>query len=501
VPSAIYVTVVIIATAGLVYELIAAAAASYLLGDSITQFSTVIGGYLFAMGVGSFLSRYLRRGLAAWFVQVQILVGLAGGWSAALLFLAFAHTHSFRLILYALVGVIGMLVGLEIPLLLRLLRERLVLRELVAHVLSLDYLGALAASILFPLFLVPRLGLIRTAFVVGLANVAVGLWSTWIFRQEITVARFLRAAALVALFALGGGLAAAEQLTAWSEANLYADEVILARSSPYQRIVLTRAGDDVRLFLNGHLQFSSRDEYRYHEALIHPALAAHPDPRRVLVLGGGDGLGMREILKYPAVRSVRLVDLDPEMTRLFSTHTFLRTLNDGAFADPRVTVVNDDAFVWLDRQSDAFDIIVVDLPDPHSFSLGKLYTRSFYRALRRRLAPGGMAVVQATSPLFARRSFWCIVETIRSAGFTPNPYHVYVPAFGEWGFVLAAQQPYRPPERYPDGLRFLTVQGTPPLFDFPPDMARLPVEVNRLDNQILVQYYSEEWQRVFPSSY
>lgn len=495
---AVYATVIIIATAGLVYELIAAAAATYLLGDSLTQFSTVIGGYLFAMGVGSYLSRYLRRGLGAWFVQVQILVGLVGGWSAALLFLAFVHTLYFRVVLYGLVGVIGVLVGLEIPLLLRLLRERLVMRELVAHVLSLDYLGALAASILFPLFLVPRLGLIRTALLFGLANVSVGLWSTWIFRQEIVVARFLRAVAVAVMLVLAGGLIAAEQLTAWTEARLYADEIILARSSPYQRIVLTRGGDDVRLFLDGHLQFSSRDEYRYHEALVHPALAAHPAPRRVLVLGGGDGLAMREILRYPRVESVTLVDLDPEMTRLFSSHLLLQRLNGGAFRDGRVRVVNEDAFVWLDRQADVFDAVVIDLPDPHNFSLGKLYSRSFYRVLRSRLAAGGVAVVQATSPLFARRSFWCIVETVRSAGLTPHPYHVYVPAFGEWGFVLATMTPYQPPQRYPDGLKFLTAQGTPALFAFPPDMDRLPVEVNRLDNQILVQYYSEEWRRILP---
>jgi len=303
----------------------------------------------------------------------------------------------------------------------------------------------------------------------------------------------------VVMLVLAGGLVAAEQLSAWTEARLYADEIILARSSPYQRIVLTRGGDDVRLFLDGHLQFSSRDEYRYHEALVHPGLAAHPAPRRVVVLGGGDGLALREILRYPSVESVTLVDLDPEMTRLFSSHLLLQRLNGGAFGDRRVRVVNEDAFVWLERQAVLFDVIVIDLPDPHNFSLGKLYSRSFYRTLRSRLAPGGVAAIQATSPLFARRSFWCIVETVRSAGLEPHPYHVYVPAFGEWGFVLAATNPYQPPLRYPDGLKFLTVQGTAALFAFPPDMDRVPVEVNRLDNQILVQYYSEEWRRVFPS--
>ena len=493
---AIYVTVVVVATAGLVYELVAAAAASYLLGDSITQFSTVIGSYLFAMGVGSFLSRYVQRGLAARFVQIEVLVGLVGGWATALLFVAFAQTPHFRAVLYGLVGVTGVLVGLEIPLLLRLLRDRLVFRELVAQVLSLDYAGALAASLLFPLLLVPRLGLIRTSLLVGLANAAVGLWSTWIFRRELAAPGFLRAFAVAAVLVLGGGALAADRITTWSEDRLYADEIILARTSPYQRIVLTRGGDDLRLFLNGHLQFSSRDEYRYHEALVHPALATHPRPRRVLVLGGGDGLAVREILRYPAVEQVTLVDLDSEMTRLFTANPLLATVNAGALRDPRVRVVNADAFVWLADVGETFDVVIADFPDPHNFSLGKLYSRTFYRVLRARLAPGGLTALQATSPMFARRSFWCIVETVRSAGLTARPYHVYVPSFGEWGFVLAGDETWAPPHAYPAGLRFLTAEATPALFAFPPDMAAVPVEVNRLDNQILVHYYGAEWQRM-----
>jgi len=496
---AIYATVVVVATAGLIYELVAATAASYLLGDSITQFSTVIGAYLFAMGVGSFLSRYVRAGVAARFIEIEVLVGLVGGWGATVLFVAFAQTPHFRVVLYGVVGLTGVLVGLEIPLVLRLLRERLVFRELVARVLSLDYVGALAASILFPLLLVPRMGLIRTCLVTGFANVAVGLWSTWIFRHELARPGFLRAFALAAMLCLGAGVLGAERLTEWAEDRLYADEIILARSSPYQRIVLTRWGDDIRLFLNGHLQFSSRDEYRYHEALVHPALAAHPAPARVLVLGGGDGLAVREILRYPAVASVTLVDLDPEMTRLFATNPLLTELNARALLDPRVRVVNADAFVWLAEEPARFDVVIADFPDPHSFSLGKLYSRSFYRLLRARLAPGGLAAVQATSPMFARRAFWCIVETIRSAGFAAHPYHAYVPSFSEWGFVLLATGPYEPPAAYPRGLRFLTAEATPALFAFPPDMSPVPVDVNRLDNQVLVHYYGAEWQRIAPA--
>ncbi|HTO11042.1 MAG TPA: polyamine aminopropyltransferase, partial [Candidatus Binatia bacterium] len=251
-----------------------------------------------------------------------------------------------------------------------------------------------------------------------------------------------------------------------------------------------------RLVLNGNLQFAERDEYRYHEALVHPVLAAHPAPRRVLILGGGDGLAAREVLRYPAVASVTLVDLDGEMTRLFADNAMLRALNGGALADPRVRVINADAFVWLQAARETFDVAVVDFPDPHNFSLGKLYSRTFYRLLRSRLEPDGLAVVQATSPMFARRSFWCIAETVRSAGLAPRPYHVYVPSFGEWGFVLAAAAEWTPPRAYPPGLRFLTVEGTASLFAFPPDMDAVPVEVNRLDNQILVHYYGAEWQRI-----
>jgi spermidine synthase len=216
----------------------------------------------------------------------------------------------------------------------------------------------------------------------------------------------------------------------------------------------------------------------------------------VLVLGGGDGLAVREILKYAAVERVTLVDLDPEMTRLFADNPLLTAVNGRALSDPRVRIVNADAFVWLADSRDLFDVVIADFPDPHNFSLGKLYSRTFYRVLRNRLAPGGLLAQQATSPMFARRAFWCIVETVRSAGLAVRPYHAYVPSFGEWGFVLAGTDGWEPPRAYPPGLRFLTVEATPALFAFPPDMAAVPVEVNRLDNQVLVHYYGGDWQRM-----
>jgi spermidine synthase len=496
-PVALFLSVLLIAACGLIYELVASALASYLLGDSVTQFSTVIGTYLFAMGVGSHLSRFVGRGLVARFIAIELLVGLVGGFSSTLLFLAFAYTDAFRLVLYGLVGVIGILVGLEIPLLMRILRDRFDFKDVVANVLTFDYLGALGASLLFPIVLVPRLGLARSALLFGLVNAGVALWSTSLFRSMLPRRRELRAACVAVIALLAAGMAGADRITTMAEDGIYADEVVFARTTRYQRIVLTAWKDDLRLFLNSHLQFSSRDEYRYHEALVHPGLAARPVARHVLVLGGGDGLAVREVLKYPGVEQVTLVDLDAEMTRLFSTHPALTALNAGALTSPRVRVVNADAFVWLDRTEELFDFAVVDFPDPSSYSVGKLYTTAFYRLLARRLAPGGMMVVQSTSPLFARRSFWCIDHTVRSAGLRTFPYHLYVPSFGEWGYVLAGAGDYAPPERLPLGLRYLDAATVPDLFRFAADMRPdTTVEANRLDNQVLVRYYEQDWEAI-----
>lgn len=470
--------------------------ASYLLGDTVLQFSTVIGTYLFAMGIGSYLSRFVGRGLVARFIQVEALVGLIGGFSAAVLFASFTYVAAFRVLLYAAVLAIGTLVGLEIPLLIRILKDRLEFKDLVAQVLALDYLGALGASLLFPLLLMPKLGLLNTAFFFGLANVGVALWALGLFRDQLPARGGLRALCLFSAGALLSGIAFSSEIAAFAEGNLYADEVVLARSTPYQRIVLTRWKDDWRLYLNAHLQFSSKDEYRYHEALVHPGLSSLREPAEVLILGGGDGMAAREVLKDPRVRRVVLVDLDPEMTGLFARHEALRALNASSLTAGKVTVVNADAFAWIESHEDLFDFVVVDLPDPSTFSIGKLYTTTFYSRLRRRLKPGGLVAVQATSPLFARRSFWCVEATLREAGLRPVPYHAYVPSFGEWGFILGATAPYRVPERFPAGLRYLTPAVAKSLFDFPQDMARLAAVPNRLNNQILVQTYESEWEKI-----
>ncbi|MFZ5439299.1 MAG: polyamine aminopropyltransferase [Myxococcota bacterium] len=494
--SLLYFTVLVIATCGLIYELIVGTLASYLLGDSITQFSTVIGVYLFALGIGAWLSGFIDKGVPQRFVEIELAVALAGGISSPFLFATFASGASFRVALYGLVLVIGTLVGLEIPLLMRIMKEQLEFKDLVSRVLTFDYLGSLFASLLFPIVLVPKLGLVRTSLVFGLLNALVGLWSTWLLAPVLASVTRLRVKAVLVSVLLLVGIAMGDAMTSLFEEQLYNDEVVHAQSTPYQRIVVTRSHRGFSLFLNGNLQFSSVDEYRYHEALVHPAFQAATSRRRVLILGGGDGLAAREVLRYGAeLERVTLVDLDGAMTKLALEATELAELNGRSLADPKVRVINDDAMQWLTNTDEQFDVVIVDFPDPNNFSLGKLYTTRFYDLLRRHVADDGVAVIQSTSPLFARRSYWCIDTTLRAAGFQTRPFHVWVPSFGEWGYVLAGHGSLEPKHPLPEGLRFLSDDTLPTLFQFPKDMERVPAEVNRLNNQVLVHYYEEEWRR------
>lgn len=499
----LFLNVIIIATCGLIYELLAATVSSYVLGDSVTQFSLIIGVYLSAMGLGSYLSRFVEKNVAEKFIDIELAVAVVGGFSAPLLFLTFAYVSYFGIVLYTMVFIIGTLVGLEIPLLMRILKDELDFKELVSRVLALDYAGALVASLLFPIFLVPKLGLNRTSLLFGMLNAGVGIWATWLLEPLLAKRKLnlLRIKGFIIIVLLAIALIKADRLTTLAEDGLFTDNIVYAKSSPYQRIVVTKGKTGHALFLNGNLQFNSFDEYRYHEALVHPAFTAFAgEPKRVLVLGGGDGLALREILKYKSVESVQLVDLDPMMTGLSKAFPTLGELNHHSFDDPRVTVTNGDAFVWLDNNDlEPFDIAIVDFPDPNNFALGKLYSTRFYALLKKKLSPSAAVVIQCTSPLIARKSYWSIIKTLEASGFTVKPYQTTVPSFGLWGYALAKLEPFEAPKLPPAGieLKFLNENSFAAMFDFPKDMT-LPdeeIEINRLDNQALVRYYETEWRR------
>ncbi|MDX3231245.1 spermidine synthase [Streptomyces sp. ME19-01-6] len=495
-------TVFVCAACGLVYELELVALASYLMGDSVTQASVVLSVMVFAMGLGSLLAKRLRCRAAVGFGAVEAVLALVGGCSAMALYACFVWSGQSRAALVGFSLAIGVLIGAEVPLLMTLIQR--VRRQdaggAVADLFAADYVGALVGGLAFPFLLLPALGQLTGALVTGAVNaVAGGALVLWLFRRDLSArARWTLVVANVVVLAL---LAAAAALTpAFERAArraVYGPDIRVAVRTGVQEIVLTGGGADGRplsLFLDGRLRVSGRDEVRYHEALVHPAMAG--PHRRVLVLGGGDGLAVREVLRYGGVRSVTVVEIDAEVARLARTDPGLTALNAHAYRDPRVRVVTADAFDWLRRTGGgggaggpydssggpgapggsgdpggpgssrtpgspgAYDVVICDLPDPGITSSTKLYSQEFYGLVERALAPGGRLAVHAGTLSTRPRAYWTVEATLRSVGLRTVPYAVggRLPRSSggpdrapggaaatphDWGFVLAGRAPVR----------------------------------------------------------
>lgn len=496
----------LVSVSGLAYELVAGTMATYLIGQSVVQFSFAMGWFLASMGLGSYLSRFARENLLKKILYIQILIALFGGYSAAFLFFAFAYTDVLYPHFMLIALFVGTGVGFEIPIMLRLMGEVRILSLAVSDVFTFDYIGALLASMLFPLFLLPNLGLVRSSLFFGMLNLVsafliLNLEGHKKYKREILYL-------LLSFILLVLGFFYSEKLTRFIEDKLYQDPIVLTRDTPYQRIVLTKWRDDLRLFLDGNLQFSTRDEKRYHESLVHvPIFFLGKSPESVLVIGGGDGLAVRELLKYTSIRNITLLELDPEMIHLFSSNRNLTKINKNSLSSGKLQIVHEDAFTFLKQNRDEirYDLIITDLPDPNNHSLGKLYTVTFYNNLLKKLKSNGIFVTQSTSPLFAKDAFWCIKETIDFSGkkifpsWKTGAYHTYIPSFGEWGFVIGKENWDPNSGSFPEiETEFLTEEMIPTLFTFPKDM--LPSgssPINHLDSQVLVSLYSRAYHRLY----
>ena len=495
-------SVFVVAASGLVYELIAGAISSYLLGDAVTQFSLVIGVFLSAMGLGSYLTQFVKKDLLELFVKLELWIALVGGVSSLIIFATSAFLHqAFLPIFYALCATIGALVGAEIPLLIRILKdEEGDVEKALSNVLALDYVGALAGSIIFPFVVLPWIGISRASVVFGVLNLAVA----WIGLKMLPKARIKKLRPL--FFGVGVILATAfvssNQLVYFFEDMLYQDKIIYSKDTKYQRIIITRWKNDIRMYLNGHVQFSSIDEFRYHESLVHPAMSIMTEPpKEVLILGGGDGLVVRELLKYDSLKQIDLIDIDPTITELAMERPELRYLNEDSLFSDKVNIYHEDAMQFLEETEQFYDLVIIDLPDPNTEALSKLYSTAFYALVYRRLSIDGMMVTQSTSPYFARRAYWCIANTVETAfeeqisGGFMYPYHVNVPSFGEWGFVMGAKR-----EKDWSKLeisvptKFLSTERAQSLFVFGKDIDRIDVKPNLLLDPSLYRHYREGWQ-------
>ncbi|MCP4134445.1 MAG: polyamine aminopropyltransferase [bacterium] len=491
-------SVFILSLCGITYELVLGSLATYLLGNPVQQYSITIGFFLSSMGFGSYLSRFFLRDILRKFIILEVVLGLVGGLSILVLNYLFSFSATYYVLHIFFLVIIGTLVGLEIPLLTRILKKYGSLKEIISNVLTLDYMGGLAGSLLFPLLLFPFIGRLLTSIVIGVVNIGVAFFViSKIDYQKKSKADYLFP--IISILLLGTIAFNADTINNVLQKRLYYDDIVFTKRSKYQQIVLTRNGNDFRLYLDGSLQFSTFDEYRYHEMLVFPALALHPDkPKKVLILGGGDGIAVRELLKWDSVEQITLVELDPAIVDLAKSNSSFKYINADSLGNKKVNLIVGDAYIYLMENKSKFDIIIADFPDPHDETISKLYTVRFYRLIRRSLHDSGIFITQSTSPLFAREAFWCIHNTMKQVFNEVLPYHVYIPTFGDWGFNIATPANFEldSMKTMDSGVQFFSKNTFLQSLHFPGDSKRTVTETNTFNKPVLYNYYLKGWKNV-----
>ena len=482
----------------IIYELLRGSVSSYFLGDSIKQFSLVIGLTMTAMGLGTLISRLVKSNLIYWFILIEILLAVVGGLSVPALYFSYMCEPVYYPVMFVLIMLIGGLIGLEIPLLTRIMETYYDLRNNISNVLSLDYLGAFVATLAFPFLLLPLMGIFESSIFAGFLNLVVGIMNFYWFKDKITFKRRakLKVSAVLILLLLIGFFICSKSLMKYWENNIFDDKVIFSKQTKYQKLVMTRNKEDIRLFIDGNVQFSSVDEHRYHELLIHVPMSLAKHRENILVLGGGDGLAARELLKYKEVKNITVVDLDRDMTDLAKTNRIIKEQNQGSFLNPRVKIINSDAFKYIENSDKIFDIIIIDLPDPNNSSLARLYSREFYKLVKKKLAKQGLVVSQSTSPYFSPEAYWCVNETFKAAGYKYTyPYHVYVPSFGDWGFIMASDVKYDI-NNFKLGVetKYLDNETYKKAFVIEKDIKRNNIKFSTLDKPAILDYYLQGWR-------
>lgn len=486
---------------GVVAEYILSTLATYFLGDSIFQWIMTISLMLFSMGLGSRLSKHFEKDLLKTFLLLEFSLSVIVSFAPLLVYTASAYTQAIGVLIYSLAVLVGLLIGMEIPLVIRINDDYEKLRFNISNILENDYYGSLLGGVFFAFIGLPIFGLIYTPFILGFVNLSVSvvvLIFLWDLLKKSEQKSLVGAGSFI-LILLTAGTLVADDVIQYGEQRKYADKVIYAEQTKYQRIVITQWKNDYWLYLNGNQQLCTRDELMYHEPLVHPAMTLHPNPVNVLVMGGGDGCAVREILKYQKVEKITLVDLDPGMTKLGETHPILTELNQNSLHNPKVEVINADGYSFLQNHDDYYDVVIIDLPDPRSVELGRLYSHEFYKTCYRHMRPGGVIVTQAGSPYFATQAFACILETMKSAGFQTVPMHNQVITLGEWGWSLGVKQaPYKNVKKQLQSLQFdvptrwinneamaLITSFGKNIYPFQIDS----VQVNKIHEPVLYQYY------------
>lgn len=492
--------------AGIVAEYVLSTLATYFIGNSVFQWTMIVSLMLFCMGFGSRLSKRITKNLIQNFLFLELALSLLVAFSSVIVYTLAAVSSYYDIVIYLLSMLIGLLIGLEIPLVIRINKSYEDLKTNISSILEKDYYGSLLGGVFFAFIGLPILGLTYTPFVLGLVNFLVACIVLYRFKAKIDTSHLKRLYIILttSLLLIVIGMSFTTPIITWGEQKKYKDKVIFSEQTKYQKIVLTEWKDEHWLYLNGNLQFCSIDEEMYHEPLVHPIMQLHQNPQKVLVLGGGDGCAVRELLKYPSVEHIDLVDLDPKMTDLGKMNPELININEGSMSSSKLSIYNKDAYVHLEQDNRSFyDVIIIDLPDPRSVELGRLYSHEFYSLCHRKLRPNGLLITQAGSPYFATKAFNCIQLTMDSAGFTVLPMHNQIISMGEWGWVIGAKENGLTTTTLKqrlqhldfksvntkwintDAMQLLTSFGKNSFFNSTDNN----IEINKIHNPVLYQYY------------
>jgi spermidine synthase len=490
--------------AGIVAEYTLSTLATYFIGNSIFQWTMIVSLMLFCMGLGSRLSKLITKNLIQNFLILETTLSLIVAFSSVLVYTLASISEYYGIVIYSLSMIIGLLIGLEIPLVVRINKEYEDLKSNISSILEKDYYGSLMGGIFFAFIGLPMLGLAYTPFVLGIINFLVALVVFYRFKDKINKRSTVRLQAIlfVVFAALITGISFTEPIIQWGEQKKYKDKVVYSEQTEYQKIVLTEWKNEHWLYLNGNLQFCSIDEKMYHEPLVHPIMQLHPKPQRILILGGGDGCAVRELLKYASVEKIDMVDLDSKMTDLGRNHPVLIDINKGSMQSDKLEIFNKDAYIHLEQNnSDFYDIIIADLPDPRSIELGRLYSHEFYALCRRKLRPNGLIITQAGSPYFATKAYNCINKTIQSVGFKTVRLHNQVLSMGEWGWIIGAKSKDINAPQLKDKLqkidfknietKWINTEAMQLMTSFGKEFYKPTdsLEINKIHNPVLYQYY------------
>ncbi len=426
---------------GLTSEFILSTLASYFIGNVIVQWTVVLSIMLFAMGIGSRISRLVTKRILLTFLFIEFSLSLLISFSPLLVYALASKNEFIHILIYGLSLLVGFCIGFEIPLATRLNETYESLNKNISNIMSWDYIGSLIGGLLFAFWGLPYLGITNTAFIFGALNFIVAILLFWNYRKALVVEKKWITGIILALTSLLSiGFLKSEEVILYSEQSRYKDKIVYQEQSKYQNITVTQWKEHYWLYINGNQQLSTFDEFLYHEPMIHPIMALTPEHKNILIIGGGDGFNVKELLKYDDINAITLVDLDPAMTRLGKEFEGIVKYNESALHDSKVTIVNDDGFSFLERSESFYDIIIIDLPDAKTIDVNKLYSLEFYHLAHHALRPNGHIITQAGSPYYATKAFYCIDKTMKSAGFTNLQMHNQVLTLGEWGWILGSKK-------------------------------------------------------------